>query len=127
MAHYAFLDENNIVTEVITGRNEWEIVDGISNWEEHYAQVRGQRCKRTSYNNNYRRRMARPGGRYDEATDSFIDPTPYPSWELNSDLEWVPPVGYPEDDQHLYNWDEDTRSWVITHNWNEVASEWTQI
>jgi hypothetical protein len=54
MAHYAFLDENNIVTEVITGRNEDEVVDGISDWEAAYEEVRGQTCKRTSYNGNIR-------------------------------------------------------------------------
>jgi hypothetical protein len=50
MAHYAFLDANNVVTEVIVGRDEDEVVDGISDWEAHYAQVRGQTCLRTSYN-----------------------------------------------------------------------------
>lgn len=50
MAHYAFLDENNIVTSVITGRNEDEVVDGISNWEEYYGNFEGKNCKRTSYN-----------------------------------------------------------------------------
>ncbi|CAB5228890.1 hypothetical protein UFOVP1548_53, partial [uncultured Caudovirales phage] len=44
MAHYAFLDSNNIVTQVIVGRNEDEVVDGISDWEAHYAEVMGQRC-----------------------------------------------------------------------------------
>jgi len=50
MAHYAFIDENNVVTQVIVGRNEDEVVDGISDWEAHYAEVYGQACKRTSYN-----------------------------------------------------------------------------
>ena len=50
MAHYAFLDENNIVTEVIVGRDEDEVVDGISDWEAYYGEFRGQTCKRTSYN-----------------------------------------------------------------------------
>jgi len=63
MAHYAFLDQNNIVTEVITGRNEDEVVDGISDWEEAYGQIRGQVCKRTSYNNNIRKQYAGIGNR----------------------------------------------------------------
>lgn len=92
MAHYAFLDENNIVTEVITGRNEWEVVDGISNWEEHYAQVRGQRCKRTSYNGNIRANFANIGFRYDEENDVFIGPQPFQGWELGEDFRWHPPV-----------------------------------
>ena len=72
MAHYAFLDENNIVTEVITGRNEDEVVDGISNWEEHYGNFRGQTCKRTSYNGNIRFNYAGIGMSYDEGRDAFI-------------------------------------------------------
>lgn len=50
MAHYAFLDDNNIVTEVIAGRHEYETVNGISDWETYYGEFRGQRCVRTSYN-----------------------------------------------------------------------------
>lgn len=127
MAHYAFLDENNIVTEVIVGRNEWEVVDGISDWEAHYGEFRGQRCKRTSYNGNYRKTFARIGSRYDDAADVFILPSPFPSWELNSDLDWVSPVAYPEDDQHLYDWSEESRDWVVSHNWDKEKSEWIHI
>jgi hypothetical protein len=76
MAHYAFLDENNIVTEVIVGRNEDEVVDGISDWEAHYGEFRGQVCKRTSYNGNIRRNYAGIGYTYDEARDAFIPPKP---------------------------------------------------
>jgi len=53
MAHYAFLDENNIVTEVIVGRDETDLPDSISSWEEYYGAFRGQVCKRTSYNTQY--------------------------------------------------------------------------
>jgi hypothetical protein len=76
MAHYAFLDENNIVTEVIPGRNEWEIVDGITDWEQAYSEVRGQVCKRTSYNNNIRYNYAGIGYTYDPIDDAFIPPMP---------------------------------------------------
>jgi hypothetical protein len=76
MAHYAFLDENNIVTEVITGRNEWEIVDGISDWERAYGEIRGQVCKRTSYNGNIRYNYAGIGYTYDPIDDAFIAPMP---------------------------------------------------
>jgi hypothetical protein len=72
MAHYAFLDENNVVTEVITGRNENEIVDGISDWETYYGEFRGQRCVRTSYNNKIRVRYAGIGMSYNEDLDAFI-------------------------------------------------------
>jgi hypothetical protein len=74
MAHYAFLDENNIVTEVIVGRNEDEVVDGISDWEAHYGEFRGQTCKRTSYNNNYRKNYAGVGHYFDVERDAFIPP-----------------------------------------------------
>jgi hypothetical protein len=74
VAHYAFLDENNIVTEVIVGRHEYEVVDGISDWETHYAEFRGQVCKRTSYNGNYRKNYAGIGYIYDAARDAFIAP-----------------------------------------------------
>jgi hypothetical protein len=74
MAHYAFLDENNIVTEVIVGRHEYEVVDGISDWETHYAEFRGQVCKRTSYNGNYRKNYAGIGFTFDAARDAFIAP-----------------------------------------------------
>jgi hypothetical protein len=79
MAHYAFLDENNIVTEVITGRDEWEVVDGITDWEQAYSEVRGQVCKRTSYNaatNGFRKNYAGIGYTYDSINDAFIAPMP---------------------------------------------------
>ena len=112
MAHYAFLDENNIVTEVITGRNETEIVNGISDWEQYYENLRNQVCKRTSYNNNIRKNYAGIGYTYDETRDAFIPPKPYPSWVLNEDsCVWEAPVPYP-DETKPYKWDEDNQEWV---------------
>lgn len=112
MAHYAFLDNNNIVTEVIVGRHEYETVDGISDWETYYGEFRGQRCVRTSYNGNIRKNYAGIGFIYDESRDAFIPPQPFPSWVLNEDTcRWDPPVACP-DDGLLYSWDEDTISWV---------------
>lgn len=73
MAHYAFLDENNIVTEVITGIDETELIEGL-NPETWYGNFRGQVCKRTSYNGNIRGRYAGIGYRYDEKLDEFIPP-----------------------------------------------------
>jgi hypothetical protein len=70
MAHYAFLDDANIVTEVIVGRDETEGVD----WEAVYADIRGQRCKRTSYHGNIRGVYAGIGYRYDEQADVFVPP-----------------------------------------------------
>ena len=89
MAHYAFLDENNIVTEVIYGKDEGE--DGID-WEEYYGNVRNQVCKRTSYNthanvhpNNqpFRKNYAGIGYSYNEELDAFIPPKPFNSWILD--------------------------------------------
>jgi len=116
MAHYAFLDENNIVTEVIPGRNEDEVIDGISDWEQWYGDFRGQVCKRTSYNNNYRKNYAGIGYFFDEARDAFITPKPYDSWILDEETcQWQAPVAYPTDDL-MYSWDEETQNWVAVIN-----------
>jgi len=73
MAHYAFLDENNIVTEVIVGIDERETIEGLDT-ETWYGNFRGQTCKRTSYNNNIRFNYAGIGYTYDEVQDAFIAP-----------------------------------------------------
>lgn len=113
MAHYAFLDQNNIVTEVIAGRDEDEVVDGISDWEAFYGELRGQRCLRTSYTGKIRGQFAGVGFLYDSARDVFIAPQVFPSWVLNEDtLNWEPPIPYPDDGQG-YGWDEDIRDWVL--------------
>jgi hypothetical protein len=113
MAHYAFLDENNIVTEVIPGRNEDEVVDGISDWEAHYGAFRGQVCKRTSYNNNYRKNYAGIGFYFDEARDAFIAPKPFESWLLNEETcIWEAPTPMPADGA-FYRWVEDDLNWQV--------------
>ena len=73
MAHYAFLDDNNVVTEVITGVDETQLIEGFDT-EIWYGNFRGQVCKRTSYNNNIRGRFAGIGYTYDAALDEFIAP-----------------------------------------------------
>jgi len=73
MAHYAFLDENNVVTEVITGVDETELIEGLST-EEWYGNFRGQKCVRTSYNGRIRGKYAGIGDTYDEIKDEFISP-----------------------------------------------------
>lgn len=110
MAHYAFLDENNIVTQVITGRNEDEIVDGISNWETYYADLQGQNCIRTSYNGRIRKKYAAIGDTYNDEADAFIPPQPYPSWLLDSNYDWVAPVPCPTEGR--WKWDEAAGDWV---------------
>jgi hypothetical protein len=109
MAHYAFLDENNIVTEVITGIDETELIEGLDT-ETWYGNFRGQVCKRTSYNNNIRKRYAGIGFSYDPVADVFITPQPYPSWLLNEDFDWQPPTPRPEED--FWYWNEDSLSWL---------------
>jgi hypothetical protein len=118
MAHYAFLDENNVVTEVITGIDETELIEGLDT-ETWYGNFRGQTCKRTSYNNNYRKNYAGIGYTYDKDRDAFISPKPYASWILNEETcLWEPPVAYPNDNK-MYNWNENTTSWEVF----EVSSE----
>lgn len=114
MAHYAFLDENNVVTEVIVGKDEDELLDGLTP-EEWYGNFRGQRCVRTSYNNNIRKNFAGIGYTYDEELDAFIAPKPHESWTLDTEIcRWVPPTPYPSEfiENHKYVWDEATLSWV---------------
>jgi len=90
MAHYAFLDENNIVTEVITGIDETELIEGLDP-ETWYGNFRGQTCKRTSYNNNIRYNYAGIGYTYDPIDDAFISPMPqcgHDSLLLNDLKRW---------------------------------------
>ena len=90
MAHYAFLDENNIVTEVIPGKNENEIIDGLTP-EQWYANFRNQKCVRTSYNAKIRYNYAGIGFTYDPIDDAFIPPMPdceHDSLILNDLKRW---------------------------------------
>lgn len=110
MAHYAFIDENNIVTEVITGVEETQLIEG-KDPETWYGQFRGQRCVRTSYNATIRKNYAGVGFRYSEDLDAFIPPKPFESWILDEETaQWDAPTPRPTDG--LYIWDEDTLSWI---------------
>lgn len=128
MAHYAFLDENNAVTEVIVGKNEGE--DNVD-WEVHYGNFRGQTCKRTSYNTRagihydqntnepsldqskaYRKNYAGIGYKYDQQLDAFIPPRPFDSWILDTETcVYQAPVSYPNDG-NMYYWDESQLAWI---------------
>jgi hypothetical protein len=91
MAHYAFLDNNNIVTEVITGIDETELIEGL-NTETWYGNFRGQVCKRTSYNGKIRKNYAGVGMTYDSARDAFIDPEPSNAIGFDEDTcQWIVP------------------------------------
>lgn len=117
MAHYAFLDANNIVTEVITGRNEDETVDGITDWEAHYGAFRGQVCKRTSYNNRYRKNYAGIGFEFranlNAPDGAFVAPKPFDSWILDeATCTWGAPTPMPEDGR-MYMWVEADLNWQV--------------
>lgn len=118
MAHFAKLNENNVVLEVNVVNNETinnlpfpesepvgvafltEWSGGYSNW------------KQTSYNANFRKNYAGLGYTYDPVIDAFIPSKPYPSWLLNTNTaQWEPPIPYPSDGKQ-YQWDENTQSWV---------------
>jgi hypothetical protein len=119
MAHYAFLNEKNVVTEVITGIDEDELIEGKKP-EIWYAAFRNQPCIRTSYNGNIRKKFAAIGDTYDSILDAFISPKPFPSWVLSAELkEWVPPIEKPEGD---FFWHEELQSWIpIPKNLLEVT------
>jgi hypothetical protein len=108
MAHYAFLDDNNVVTEVIIGIDETELIEGLDT-ETWYGNFRGQRCVRTSYNNNIRKQYAGIGYTYDAVKDQFVAPQPFASWSLDSNNDWQAPTPKPEGD---FYWDEESLSWL---------------
>ena len=124
MAYYAFIDSLNIVTDVIVGKDENDLVDGVSSWEEHYAEVFGKRCKRTSYNTSggihssggtpFRKNYAVIGGIYDADFDAFISPQPYPSWKLNyTTFRWEAPIARPNPIEGFrWMWSEYNKEWV---------------
>jgi hypothetical protein len=123
MAHYAFLDDDGIVTGVIVGRDEDDLPDWITSWEAYYGNRHGQTCRRTSYNTHgnqhpdgtpFRGNYAGIGYRYDDTLDAFIPPSPFPSWTLDeTTFLWVAPVPYP-DDGEPYEWDESAGNWVAS-------------
>ena len=122
MAHYALLNSENVVVNVITGVNETETqmdngveVGGSAEaWEAFYASQpwnSGLTCKRTSYNNSVRKQFAGIGFTYDTVADVFVTPQPYPSWTLDENHDWQPPVAMPTDGE-MYTWNEDTQAWT---------------
>ena len=121
MAHFAELDENNVVLQVIVvHNNELMDTDGTEN------EAKGvQFCNslfghnnwiQTSYNANMRKQFAGIGYTYDDVNDVFVAPQPFPSWSLDENHDWQPPTPMPEDDKQ-YIWNEETQSW------DEIATE----
>jgi hypothetical protein len=116
MAHFAKLDENNVVLEVHCVHNDELLMDGVeveakgieflTNWSGGYTN-----WKQTSYNGNFRKNYAGIGYSYDAQRDAFIPPQPYNSWTLNEDTcLWQAPVAVPK--TGMWTWDENTLSWV---------------
>jgi hypothetical protein len=133
MAHYAFI-KDNLVTEVITGKDETETApEGFADWEAYYLTKRPDQdvCKRTSYNTNgnahglggtpFRGNYAGIGYTYDTSNDVFYGPKPYPSWLISEETNWIwkAPVDEPTltqeeiDAQSYYQWNEETTSWDL--------------
>lgn len=118
MAHFAQLDENNLVLQVIVINNADLLnEDGIEKEEigiNFCKQLLGQNSNwvQTSYNGQFRKNYAGPGFYYDSQKDAFIPPKPYDDWVLNETLfQWDPPVPYPSDGK-LYNWDQNNKLWL---------------
>jgi hypothetical protein len=109
MAHYAFIDENNLVVTVLTGVDENELIEGLDP-ETWYANKKGLVCKRTSYNGNIRKQYAGIGYTYDAVNDLFIAPQPFASWSLDENFDWQAPKPRPEGLD--WYWDEDLGEWV---------------
>lgn len=120
MAHYAMLDENNIVISVFVGKDE---SDETLNWEEHYSEMSGKKCLRTSYNTflgvhalqgiPFRKNYAGIGYYYNEDLDAFIPPKPFNSWILNEEIcAWHSPVEVPAGNEQ-YRWNEESLSWEL--------------
>lgn len=132
MAHYAFVDSNNLVVRVITGRDEDDLPEGIDSWEDYYSSLEpGKRAIRTSYNTRggiyydpvtnepgpdqskaFRGNFASAGATYNPALDAFIPPKFYQSWVLDeATYSWVAPIPRPQDGKEYY-WDESKTNWV---------------
>ncbi len=112
MAHYAFLDENNIVTEVIVGIDETELIEDLDT-ETWYGNFRGQTCKRTSYNSKIRGTYAGIGYTYNPDEDIFVTPQPYASW-IRSGSFWNAPTPRPL--EGFWSWDEENLMWQQLEN-----------
>lgn len=118
MAHFAELDDNNVVLRVIVVGNN-DCLDENGNESEAVGiafcyNLLGGKWKQTSYNGNLRKNYAGIGYTYNEELDAFIPPKPYPSWILNeSTAQWNAPIPFP-DDNKIYIWDEESQSWIPT-------------
>ena len=117
MAHFAKIDENNIVTQVVVVENK-DTSDASGVEKEHIGaahleKILGGTWKQTSYNGNFRKNYAGIGYIFDEQRNAFIPPKPFNSWVLVEETcQWKAPVDMPNDGQ-MYTWDEDSTSWNV--------------
>lgn len=115
MAHFAQLDDNNVVTQVIVVANEELLDNGVESEAKGVAfcqSLLGGNWKQTSYNGNIRKRYAGIGYTYDADKDAFIAPQPYPSWTLDENTDWQPPVEMPVEEGKTFAWFEPNREWI---------------
>ena len=126
MAHFAQLDENNVVTQVIVVANK-DTADANGVEKEYIGaafceKLFGGTWKQTSYNGNFRKNYAGIGYTYNADIDAFVPPKPFPSWVLNNDTaQWEAPVPMPEGG--MYSWDEATGSWIEMQVAGNVEAE----
>ena len=119
MAHFAELNENNIVTRVIVVHNNELLVNGEESETKGIDFCEGlfghRNWVQTSYNGNTRYNYAGVGYTWDSENDAFYAPKPFASWSLNEDYIWEAPVPYPEDasPEKIYEWDEDNLTWKV--------------
>ena len=115
MAHFAQLNDNNVVTQVIVVANEELLDNGVESEAKGIAfcqSLLGGNWKQTSYNGNIRKRYAGIGYTYDADKDVFIAPQPYPSWTLDENTEWQPPVTMPVEEGKRFAWFEPNQQWI---------------
>ena len=115
MAHFAQLDDNNVVTQVIVVANEELLDNGVESEAKGIAfcqSLLGGNWKQTSYNGNIRKRYAGIGYTYDADNDVFIPSKPYPSWVLDADFSWQAPVAMPVEEGKSFAWFEPNQEWI---------------
>ena len=144
MAHFAEIDENNLVTRVIVVSNDIETAAGPLGENDMHVDgetwcidfMKGGTWKQTSYNSNFRKQYCGPGYTYDSTKDKFISPKPYASWVLDSNDDWQAPVTYPTDKtDKMISWDEENLKWTAkdnedpqnNFNWDASALAWVSV
>ena len=144
MAHFAELDDNNIVTRVVVVGNDITTAAGPLGENDMHVDgetwcinfFKGGTWKQTSYNHNFRKQYCGKGFIYDAAKDKFISPQPHASWALDGNDDWQAPVTYPTDDAgKMINWDEENQRWTATgladpdtnFNWDASSLAWVSV